>query len=144
MAETWLKYSDLAEALGITPEAVDLEVERACHAPRKRPDERLAVRPDERRTARQKAIRGRWRRQRGNDGKALVLDRGAGIAHHHAEGRHRQVRGPGRAAARRLRATTASASIAGDMVLTIAARYFRAPNIRSFGPIRLRAAKASS
>jgi hypothetical protein len=44
MAETWLKYSDLASALGITPEA-----------------------------ARQKAIRGRWRRQRGNDGKALVL-----------------------------------------------------------------------
>jgi hypothetical protein len=44
MAETWLKYSDLANALGITPEA-----------------------------ARQKAIRGRWRRQRGNDGKALVL-----------------------------------------------------------------------
>jgi hypothetical protein len=73
MAETWLKYSDLAEALGITPEAarqkairgrwrrqrgndgralvlVDLEVERASHAPRKRPDERLAVRPDERPT----------------------------------------------------------------------------------------------
>jgi hypothetical protein len=44
MAETWMKYSDLAEALGISPEA-----------------------------ARQKAIRGRWRRQRGNDGKALVL-----------------------------------------------------------------------
>jgi hypothetical protein len=73
MAETWLKYSDLALALGITPEAarqkairgrwrrqrgndgkalvlVDLEVERASHAPRKRPDEHLAVRPDERRT----------------------------------------------------------------------------------------------
>jgi hypothetical protein len=44
MAETWLTYADLAKALGITPEA-----------------------------ARQKAIRGRWRRQRGNDGKALVL-----------------------------------------------------------------------
>ena len=44
MAETWLTYADLAKALGITPEA-----------------------------ARQKSIRGRWRRQRGNDGKALVL-----------------------------------------------------------------------
>jgi len=44
MAETWLTYADLAKALAITPEA-----------------------------ARQKAIRGRWRRQRGNDGKALVL-----------------------------------------------------------------------
>ena len=54
MAETWLKYSDLANALGITPEA-----------------------------ARQKAIRGRWRRQRGNDGKALVLvDLEAELASH--------------------------------------------------------------
>jgi hypothetical protein len=44
MAESWLTYADLAKALGITPEA-----------------------------ARQKAIRGRWRRQRGNEGKALVL-----------------------------------------------------------------------
>ena len=44
MVESWLTYADLAKALGITPEA-----------------------------ARQKAIRGRWRRQRGNDGKALVL-----------------------------------------------------------------------
>ena len=50
MAETWLKYSDLAEALGITPEA-----------------------------ARQKAIRGRWRRQRGNDGKARAA-RAAALA----------------------------------------------------------------
>ena len=44
MTEIWLTYSGLAKALGTTPEA-----------------------------ARQKAIRGRWRRQRGNDGKALVL-----------------------------------------------------------------------
>ena len=44
MAETWLSYADIAKALGTSPEA-----------------------------ARQKAIRGRWRRQRGNDGRALVL-----------------------------------------------------------------------
>jgi hypothetical protein len=44
MAESWLTYADLAKALCITPEA-----------------------------ARQKAIRSRWRRQRGNDGKALIL-----------------------------------------------------------------------
>ena len=44
MAETWLSYADIARALGTSPEA-----------------------------ARQKAIRGRWRRQRGNDGRALVL-----------------------------------------------------------------------
>jgi len=44
MAEIWLTYAGLAKALGTTPEA-----------------------------ARQKAIRGRWRRQRGNDGKALIL-----------------------------------------------------------------------
>ena len=44
MAEAWLNYADIAKALGTSPEA-----------------------------ARQKAIRGRWRRQRGNDGRALVL-----------------------------------------------------------------------
>ncbi len=44
MSETWLTYSDLAKSLGISPEAV-----------------------------RQKAIRGRWPRKRGDDGKALVL-----------------------------------------------------------------------
>jgi hypothetical protein len=44
MAVTWLSYADIAKALGTSPEA-----------------------------ARQKAIRGRWRRQRGNDGRALVL-----------------------------------------------------------------------
>jgi hypothetical protein len=44
MADAWLSYADLAKALGTSPEA-----------------------------ARQKAIRGRWRRQRGNDGRALVL-----------------------------------------------------------------------
>src|SRR5271169_1634804 len=44
MAEAWLSYADIAKALGTSPEA-----------------------------ARQKAIRGRWRRQRGNDGRALVL-----------------------------------------------------------------------
>ena len=43
-AETWLSHADIAKALGTSPEA-----------------------------ARQKAIRGRWRRQRGNDGRALVL-----------------------------------------------------------------------
>jgi hypothetical protein len=44
VSETWLTYSDLAKSLGISPEAV-----------------------------RQKAIRGRWPRKRGDDGKALVL-----------------------------------------------------------------------
>jgi hypothetical protein len=44
VSETWLTYSDLAKSLGISPEAV-----------------------------RQKAIRGRWPRRRGDDGKALVL-----------------------------------------------------------------------
>ncbi len=44
MAETWLTYRELAQALDISPEA-----------------------------ARQKAIRGHWRRQRGNDGKARIL-----------------------------------------------------------------------
>jgi hypothetical protein len=44
MAEAWLTYADLAEALGTSTEA-----------------------------ARQKAIRGYWRRQRGNDGKARIL-----------------------------------------------------------------------
>ena len=44
MAETWLMYSELAQALDISAEA-----------------------------ARQKAIRGGWRRQRGNDGKARIL-----------------------------------------------------------------------
>jgi len=40
----WLTYVELGERLGITPDA-----------------------------ARQKAIRGRWRKQKGNDGKARVL-----------------------------------------------------------------------
>jgi DNA primase len=44
MAETWMTYADLAERLGVTAEA-----------------------------ARQRAVRGRWRRQTGNDGKTLVL-----------------------------------------------------------------------
>jgi hypothetical protein len=44
MADAWLSYADIANALGTSPEA-----------------------------ARQKAIRDRWRRQRGNDGRALVL-----------------------------------------------------------------------
>jgi hypothetical protein len=44
MAEAWLSYADIAKALGTSPEA-----------------------------PRQKAILGRWRRQRGNDGRALVL-----------------------------------------------------------------------
>ena len=44
MAETWLTYREFAEALDISAEA-----------------------------ARQKAIRGGWRRQRGNDGKARIL-----------------------------------------------------------------------
>jgi hypothetical protein len=44
LTEAWFNYSDLAEQLGATAEAV-----------------------------RQKAIRGGWRRQRGNDGRALVL-----------------------------------------------------------------------
>jgi hypothetical protein len=44
LTESWLNYSNIAERLGTTAEAV-----------------------------RQKAIRGRWRRQRGNDGRALVL-----------------------------------------------------------------------
>jgi hypothetical protein len=44
MAEAWFNYADLGLALGISPEA-----------------------------ARQKALRGRWRRQRGNDGRAQVL-----------------------------------------------------------------------
>ena len=44
MAETWLTYRELAEALAISAEA-----------------------------ARQKAIRARWQRQRGNDGKARIL-----------------------------------------------------------------------
>jgi hypothetical protein len=44
MAEVWLTYGELGERLGISPEA-----------------------------ARQKAMRGRWRRQQGNDGKARVL-----------------------------------------------------------------------
>jgi chromosome segregation ATPase len=44
VAETWLTYRELAQALDISPEA-----------------------------ARQKAIRGHWRRQRGNDGKARIL-----------------------------------------------------------------------
>lgn len=72
MAETWLTYTDLAKVLGITPEAarqkairghwrrrrgtdgealvlVDLGAEKASHAPRKRPNDHLAGRPDERR-----------------------------------------------------------------------------------------------
>jgi chromosome segregation ATPase len=44
VAETWLTYRELAQGLDISAEA-----------------------------ARQKAIRGRWPRQRGNDGKARVL-----------------------------------------------------------------------
>jgi hypothetical protein len=44
VAETWLTYRELAQALDISAEA-----------------------------ARQKAIRGRWQRQRGNDGKARIL-----------------------------------------------------------------------
>jgi chromosome segregation ATPase len=44
VAETWLTYRELAQALDISAEA-----------------------------ARQKAIRGRWPRQRGNDGKARIL-----------------------------------------------------------------------
>src|SRR5215475_2216110 len=44
VAETWLTYRELAQALGISAEA-----------------------------ARQKAIRARWQRQRGNDGKARIL-----------------------------------------------------------------------
>ena len=44
MAETWLTYHELAQGLDISTEA-----------------------------ARQKAIRGRWPRQRGNDGKARIL-----------------------------------------------------------------------
>ena len=44
MAETWLTYRELAQGLDISGEA-----------------------------ARQKAIRGRWPRQRGNDGKARIL-----------------------------------------------------------------------
>ena len=44
MAEAWLTYRELAQALDISPEA-----------------------------ARQKAIREHWRRQRGNDGKARIL-----------------------------------------------------------------------
>ena len=44
MAEAWITYADIAEALGITPLV-----------------------------ARQKAIRGRWRSRRGKHGRALVL-----------------------------------------------------------------------
>src|SRR5262249_7645803 len=44
VAETWLTYRELAQGLDISAEA-----------------------------ARQKAIRGRWPRQRGNDGKARIL-----------------------------------------------------------------------
>jgi hypothetical protein len=44
MAEVWVSYAELAERLGISPEA-----------------------------ARQKAIRARWQRQRGEDGKARIL-----------------------------------------------------------------------
>jgi chromosome segregation ATPase len=44
VAETWLTYRELAQALGISAEA-----------------------------ARQKSIRARWQRQRGNDGKARIL-----------------------------------------------------------------------
>ena len=44
VAETWLTYRELAQALAISAEA-----------------------------ARQKAIRARWQRQRGNDGKARIL-----------------------------------------------------------------------
>jgi hypothetical protein len=44
VAETWLTYRELAQALGISAEA-----------------------------ARQKAVRARWQRQRGNDGKARIL-----------------------------------------------------------------------
>jgi len=44
MAAVWVSYAELAEHLGISPEA-----------------------------ARQKAIRARWQRQRGEDGKARVL-----------------------------------------------------------------------
>ncbi len=44
MAETWLTYRELAQALDISAEA-----------------------------ARLKAVRGRWPRQRGNDGKARIL-----------------------------------------------------------------------
>ena len=43
-ASEWLTYEQAAERLGVTPEA-----------------------------ARQKAIRGRWQRSRGNDGKAVKL-----------------------------------------------------------------------
>ena len=44
MAEVWVSYAELAEHLGISPEA-----------------------------ARQKVIRAHWQRQRGDDGKARVL-----------------------------------------------------------------------
>jgi chromosome segregation ATPase len=44
VAETWLTYREFAQALGISAEA-----------------------------ARQKAIRARWQRQRGNDGRARIL-----------------------------------------------------------------------
>jgi hypothetical protein len=44
LGPVWLTYVELGDRLGITPDA-----------------------------ARQKAIRGRWRKQRGNDGKARVL-----------------------------------------------------------------------
>jgi predicted ArsR family transcriptional regulator len=44
MTDTWMTYADLADRLGVSAEA-----------------------------ARQRAVRGRWRRQTGNDGKTLVL-----------------------------------------------------------------------
>ena len=73
MAETWLTYRELAEALDISADAarqkairggrrrqrgndgkarilVDLEAEKAAHTPRRRPDKRLDEHPDERRT----------------------------------------------------------------------------------------------
>jgi chromosome segregation ATPase len=73
VAETWLTYRELAQALDISPEAarqkairghwarqrgndgkarilVDLEAEKAAHTPRRRPDKHLDEHPDERRT----------------------------------------------------------------------------------------------
>lgn len=44
LEQQWMTYAELGERLGVSPEA-----------------------------ARQKALRGRWRRQQGNDGRALVL-----------------------------------------------------------------------
>jgi hypothetical protein len=99
MAETWLKYSDLANALGITPEAarqkairgrwrrqrgndgkalvlVDLDAEQASHVPRKRPDEHLAGRPDERRTI--EALESHMFRSAGRRVGSVANDHGSG------------------------------------------------------------------